>query len=260
MLTSPNGELHAGFAAAAQVASDALGDDPRTAISDLVGRALELVSMSPDGAVVRFGSAGELALIDYLPSRIVEFVCHGIDLCEAIDRETSDVPLDALAVSAELLAAYADPLANVKLLVGRNGSPYSVFERWVPWGRSINPSYDELLGDVVVSKARKQSSEDRRTGGITIVSLTIVCVLTNAISLQFDDEARVTIFFREFRLRQNTHLPNNRKHASWTIDERDSTVITRMLLRAEVLLRKLCVYLGSAGTRRDTPVSDCSRR
>jgi hypothetical protein len=129
VLAAPNVELHAAIAGAAQVASEALGDDPQSAIRDLVRRALDLVSTSPDGTVVRFGSAGDLALIDYLPSRIVEFVCHGIDLCEAISRETSDVPVEALAATAELLAAYADPLAMVKLLVGRDGSPYSVFER-----------------------------------------------------------------------------------------------------------------------------------
>jgi uncharacterized protein (TIGR03083 family) len=128
VLAGSNVELHAGIAAAALAASEALGDDPRSAIRDLVDQTLALVASLPDGAVVRFGSAGELALIDYLPSRIVEFVCHGIDVCEAIGR-TSDVPTEALAITTELLVAFADPIAVVKLLVGRNGSSYNVFQR-----------------------------------------------------------------------------------------------------------------------------------
>jgi hypothetical protein len=128
VLAGPNDELHATIAGAARAGSASLGDDPASAIHDLTHRTLSLVEGSPDGAVVRFAT-GKLALIDYLPSRIVEFVCHGIDLCEAIDRPTSDVPRTAVALTAELLAGYADPLAIVKVLVGRNGSRYSVFER-----------------------------------------------------------------------------------------------------------------------------------
>ncbi len=129
VLAGSNVELHANIAAAAHAAANELGDDPRSEIGDLVKRTLELVATSPDGAVVRFGPVVELALIDYLPSRIVEFVGHGVDLSEAIGRSTSDVPSEALALTAQLLAAYADPLAVVKLLLGRDGPRYSVFER-----------------------------------------------------------------------------------------------------------------------------------
>jgi uncharacterized protein (TIGR03083 family) len=127
VLAGPNDELHATIAGAARAGSESLGDDPASAIHDLATRTLSLVDRSSDDAVVRFAT-GKLALIDYLPSRIVEFVCHGVDLCEAIDRPTIDVPRDAVALTAELLAGYADPLAIVKVLVGRNGSRYSVFE------------------------------------------------------------------------------------------------------------------------------------
>jgi uncharacterized protein (TIGR03083 family) len=118
---------HATIAENAVGAADDLGDAPASALRDLVTQTIRLVVESEDTAPIRFGSMGELALIDFLPSRIVEFVAHGLDVCRAIERDAADVPVDAVRLAAGWLAEFGDPVAVVELLLGRRGSPYDVF-------------------------------------------------------------------------------------------------------------------------------------
>ena len=120
--------VHARIGAAAADASNRLGNEPGPAVRQLIDRSIDIVVAASEMSLVSFGSAGSIALADFLPSRIVEFVAHGLDLCRAIGRDSDDAPLDALRLSASWLAGYGDPVKVVELLLGRSGSPYNVFE------------------------------------------------------------------------------------------------------------------------------------
>lgn len=121
--------LHRSIADAAAPAAIALGDDPASSFAQLTTTAVAVVERSPIDAVVRFGNGAELALVDYLPSRIVEFVVHGLDLYSALDRPPSRVPADALTMTAGWLAGYADPVRLIEALTGRDRASYNVFSR-----------------------------------------------------------------------------------------------------------------------------------
>jgi uncharacterized protein (TIGR03083 family) len=73
--------------------------------------------------------AGGITLEDYLPTRIVELVVHGIDLADALGVEP-DVPAAAMRVTLETLAELAvcrpgtlDPVDVVKAMTGRGTLP-----------------------------------------------------------------------------------------------------------------------------------------
>ena len=126
-LAGPKEVLDRSIAQAAPPAAESLGDDPPSTFQAIVDAGIDLVARSPDGRLVRSGGTNSLALIDYLPSRVVEFVAHGMELCLAIDRSAADVPEEALRCTASWLSSYADPPSLVRALLGRDGSRYSVF-------------------------------------------------------------------------------------------------------------------------------------
>lgn len=73
--------------------------------------------------------AGGITLEDYLPTRIVELVVHGIDLADALGVEP-EVPPTAMRVTLETLGELAvrrpgalEPVALVKALTGRGTLP-----------------------------------------------------------------------------------------------------------------------------------------
>lgn len=73
--------------------------------------------------------AGGITLEDYLPTRIVELVVHGIDLADALGVEPV-VPPAAMRVTLETLAELAvcrtgalDPVDVVKAMTGRGSVP-----------------------------------------------------------------------------------------------------------------------------------------
>jgi uncharacterized protein (TIGR03083 family) len=127
VLATGRAEAHADIAARAAGYAEDLGPDPAGSIRSLVDALIERVDRATDGTPLRFGDNGSLALIDMLPSRVVEFVAHGVDLCEAIGRSHADVPVPAARLSAEVLASYGDPVSVVKALTGRGDSPANVF-------------------------------------------------------------------------------------------------------------------------------------
>lgn len=66
-----------------------------------------------------------IRMVDYLPTRVVELVVHGIDLSVATDR-IADVPPEAMELTLEVLAALTlrrqdvvDPVRLVRALTGR---------------------------------------------------------------------------------------------------------------------------------------------
>ena len=73
--------------------------------------------------------AGGIRLVDYLPTRVVELVVHGIDLCAAVGRSPA-VPVGAMELTLEVLVdlaterpAILDPADLVRALTGRAPLP-----------------------------------------------------------------------------------------------------------------------------------------
>jgi len=73
--------------------------------------------------------AGGIRLVDYLPTRVVELVIHGIDLCDAIGRPVA-VPPASMELTLEVLVDLAterpgavDPAHLVRALTGRAPFP-----------------------------------------------------------------------------------------------------------------------------------------
>ncbi len=91
-------------------------------------RANEVLERTP-AAQVLGTFAGGIRLIDYLPTRVVELVVHGIDLADALDRDVH-VPVVAMQVTLETLGDVAvarpdvvDPAQIVRALTGRGSLP-----------------------------------------------------------------------------------------------------------------------------------------
>lgn len=105
---------------------EALGSNPAGAVQDLVGRITALVKETPDGAVVAT-PAGNMALIDYLPTRTFELAVHGLDLARAVGLEPPASLAPAIAASLELAGAIGARLPSAPelllLLTGRSGLP-----------------------------------------------------------------------------------------------------------------------------------------
>lgn len=93
-----------------------------------VAEAEQVLSRTPANQVL--GTlAGGIRLVDYLPSRVVELVVHGIDLADALGREVH-VPAVAMEVTLETMADLAvarphvvDPAQIVRALTGRGELP-----------------------------------------------------------------------------------------------------------------------------------------
>ena len=99
-----------------------LGDDPVQTVWTMAEATLNRLADTVDDALIatRFG---QLTLVDYLPSRVVELVTHGLDLCRATGQPL-DPPELAAAVSVAMLTGFGDPARVVLALTGRE--PYAV--------------------------------------------------------------------------------------------------------------------------------------
>lgn len=99
-------------------------------VRDAVDDAIEVLSRTPADQVLGTFLGG-IRLIDYLPTRIVELVVHGLDLADALGREV-DVPRSAMAITLETLGDLAverpdllDPTRIVRAITGRGTLPES---------------------------------------------------------------------------------------------------------------------------------------
>ncbi|MGI9578332.1 MAG: maleylpyruvate isomerase family mycothiol-dependent enzyme [Microthrixaceae bacterium] len=95
-----------------------------------VNEATEVLSRTPADQVLA-SPVGGIRLIDYLPTRIVEVVVHGLDLADALGREV-EVPATAMAITLETLGDLAvvrpdmvDPARIVRAITGRGALPES---------------------------------------------------------------------------------------------------------------------------------------
>jgi uncharacterized protein (TIGR03083 family) len=93
-----------------------------------VAEAIEVLSRTPADQVL--GTiVGGIRLVDYLPTRIVEVVVHGLDLLDAIGAE-AEIPRRAMAITLETLGDLAvvrpdvvDPAMIVRAITGRGSLP-----------------------------------------------------------------------------------------------------------------------------------------
>ena len=130
-------ELNASVAERGRLAGAELGDDPVASVTALRDTAVALVNDSdPDSLCSSRG--GSMRLRDYLPTRTLELVIHGLDLDRALRNvgvaDVPSVPGDALSQTLHLLADVAtvrgsvNASALVMAMTGRGGLPqeYSV--------------------------------------------------------------------------------------------------------------------------------------
>ena len=96
-----------------------LGDDPVHAVWAMADAALNRLATTNDDAIVT-SPFGSFTLVDYLPSRVMELVVHGLDVCRAADQPT-EPPAAALATTRDALVHFADPVRLVLSLTGRAG-------------------------------------------------------------------------------------------------------------------------------------------
>lgn len=95
-----NETIHDAVADRARESVGLLGDDPASAVVEIVGRVIQLVDSLPDEHPVGT-PMGQMTLVAYLPTRTFEMVVHALDLATAAGLAV-DVPAPALAASLVL--------------------------------------------------------------------------------------------------------------------------------------------------------------
>lgn len=89
--------IHDAVADRAKASVAALGDQPASAVAEIIGRVIQLVDSLPDEHPVGT-PMGQMTLAGYLPTRTFEMVVHTLDLARAAGLAV-EVPASALAVS-----------------------------------------------------------------------------------------------------------------------------------------------------------------
>ena len=102
-----------------------LGDDPATAVGELIGRATSALAEAGDDDLVAT-PVGGMRVRDWLPTRTLELVVHGMDAAGAAGVEF-EPPAAAVAETAAVLARVAatvgDGPAVIRALTGRGALP-----------------------------------------------------------------------------------------------------------------------------------------
>lgn len=104
-------------------------DEPIPAyVERTFAEAEQTLQRTPAGMVLDTRGGG-ITLEDYLPTRVVELVVHGIDIAAALGV-TPEVPVTAMRVTLEMLSELAvcrpqalDPVVLVRALTGRGTLP-----------------------------------------------------------------------------------------------------------------------------------------
>lgn len=92
--------IHDAVAERGRDAAAALGDDPPSAVAEIVDGVCRFVDALPDDHPVGT-PVGEMRLADFLPTRTFELVVHTLDLAAAVGRPVR-VPEPALSIALEL--------------------------------------------------------------------------------------------------------------------------------------------------------------
>ena len=111
-LTSPAAYLaavaavdHASVVDRGRAAGAALGEDPATAVRDLVDRVVPLVGGDHDPLITTI--LGGMRLRQYLPTRTFELVVHGLDIARAAGLPAPGYSAGTLTAALELATAAA---------------------------------------------------------------------------------------------------------------------------------------------------------
>ncbi|OFJ53335.1 maleylpyruvate isomerase family mycothiol-dependent enzyme [Mycolicibacterium grossiae] len=102
-----------------------LGDDPVTALTELMVRALDDVAAAGDPVIEVIGGLG-IRLSGYLPTRTFELAVHGLDVARAAGL-TFELPTEVLAevtaLAARIAVGLGDGEAVLLALTGREPLP-----------------------------------------------------------------------------------------------------------------------------------------
>lgn len=102
-----------------------LGDDPVTALTELMVRALDDVAAAGDPVIEVIGGLG-IRLSGYLPTRTFELAVHGLDVARAAGL-TFELPAEVLAevtaLAARIAVGLGDGEAVLLALTGREPLP-----------------------------------------------------------------------------------------------------------------------------------------
>lgn len=116
----------AAVAARGVAAGEALGPDPAAAVAAQATRARAIIADAGPSAVAET-PVGTLALANYLRTRVVELVVHGIDIARALGQAEPAVPGQALCLTLHQLADNAHSagtaISVVNALSGRASLP-----------------------------------------------------------------------------------------------------------------------------------------
>ncbi|HLI15380.1 MAG TPA: maleylpyruvate isomerase family mycothiol-dependent enzyme [Acidimicrobiales bacterium] len=127
-LVAASGADRAAIAARGREAAVALGDDPVAQLRAVAAAAASAVAGADDDALVGT-RAGGMRLDDYLPTRTVELVVHGLDLAAAIGSRATP-PSGALGEVLHLLVdaacAQGRGVELCRALTGRSAAPVVV--------------------------------------------------------------------------------------------------------------------------------------
>ena len=96
---------HASVADRGRAAGAALGDDPGAAVRSLLDRVLPLVAGDDDPLITTV--AGGMRLRQYLPTRTLELVVHGLDIARAAALPSPDYSTGLLTEVLQLAVAAA---------------------------------------------------------------------------------------------------------------------------------------------------------
>ena len=113
--------LHADVAERGRVAGEALRHDPFGVVRSTVESACARVGLADDDAIV-CTFAGQIPLLPYLATRIVESGVHLLDLHDALDRDIDLDPTVAEIVVITLVEA-GNAYQVIRGLTGRRGLP-----------------------------------------------------------------------------------------------------------------------------------------
>lgn len=104
-----------------------LGDDPVATIDDMVERVLGELSAVDDPLIEVIGGLG-IRLSNYLPTRVLEFAVHGIDIARAADLDVTmpePVLAEATVLAARIGVALGQGETVLMALTGRTPLPAS---------------------------------------------------------------------------------------------------------------------------------------
>jgi uncharacterized protein (TIGR03083 family) len=117
-------DLHEGVAERGRMAGAELGDDPVSAVDDVVEQSIAVVSATPLDTILTL-PWGTIRLVDYLPTRVIEVTVHTDDLCRALGFEhvASEAESRLVLESLVTTAGTREGMSMIRAVLGRDSLP-----------------------------------------------------------------------------------------------------------------------------------------